>query len=306
MTPLVEFFQQMTDRILDVSEAPARLRVRSGQLIIERRSLADVSTPLAEVAVIVVSHPQVNYTQAVLSGLAESGGAFVACNSQHLPVGMFLPLNAHHAQTARFIAQAAASVPTKKRLWKAVVRAKIRAQAATLNTLFGSDNGLAALVGQVCSGDSTNVEAWAARRYWPRLFIDSNFRRNRDNEDQNLLLNYGYAVLRAIVARAICAAGLHPSLGIFHHNRSNAYCLADDLMEPFRSTVDLAVAEYMSEADDFLGVDSDAKRQIVGALTGRFLMGGELCTLFEVSARLAGSLADVFLGNRRDLELPDP
>jgi CRISPR-associated protein Cas1 len=149
------------------------------------------------------------------------------------------------------------------------------------------------------------VEARAARRYWPALFADLSFRRQRDNEDQNVLLNYGYAVLRAIVARAISAAGLHPSLGIHHHNRYDSFCLADDLMEPFRPTVDHAVVEYMNDHDEPYGLESAAKQQIISELTGRYLMGRELRTLFDVATRMAASLADIFLGEAEKLELPD-
>ena len=157
----------MINRIVDFSEGPARLRVRYSQLCVQRREDAEVSVPLADLAVVVVSHPQVTYTQAVLSGLAEAGGAFVACNRQHLPVGMLLPLAAHHAQVERFAAQARAPLPMRKRLWRQVVRAKIEAQAAVLEELHGTDHGLRALVPQVRSGDPKNVEARAARRYWP-------------------------------------------------------------------------------------------------------------------------------------------
>lgn len=295
----------MTDRILDFSDLPARLRVRHRQLVIERRDRAEMTVPLAELAVVVVAHPQVTYTQAVLSGLAEAGGTFVACNRQHLPVGMFLPLVGHHGQTRRFAAQAQVSLPTRKRLWRQIVRAKICAQAAMLDGLHGTDHGLRALVGRVQCGDPKNVEAQAARRYWPLVFADATFRRHPENEDQNLLLNYGYAVLRAIVARAVCAAGLHPSLGLHHHNRYDTYCLADDLMEPFRPTVDQAVAEYVSTHDAFDHVESAAKQHMIAELTGRYLLNGQQRTLFDVVARMACSLADVFLGKARELELPD-
>jgi len=295
----------MTDRILDFSENPARLNVRLRQLVVKRHEMPEVSMPLAELAVVIVSHPQVSYTQAVLAGLAEAGGAFVACNRRHLPVGMFLPLVAHHAQTQRFAAQARVALPVRKRLWRQLVQAKIKAQAQTLETLHGTDAGLRALVAGVRSGDPANVEARAARRYWPVLFADSDFRRHRENEDQNLLLNYGYAVLRAIVARAVCGAGLHPSLGIHHHNRYDAYCLADDLMEPFRPTVDRAVAQYVAENEEFSQIESAAKQQIIGRLTARYLIDGQQRTLFDVVARLACSLADVFLGTAEKLELPD-
>jgi CRISPR-associated protein Cas1 len=295
----------MTSRIVDFAEAPARLRVRLGQLLVERAEEPDASIPLSDLAVVVVSHPQVTYTQAVLSGLAEVGATFVACDPRHLPVGMLVPLVGHDTQVERFAAQARASRPLRKRLWKQIVRAKIQAQAAVLEDMHGTDHGLRALVAQVRSGDPANVEARAARRYWPRLFADLNFRRNPDNEDQNLLLNYGYAVLRAIVARAICACGLHPCLGIHHHNRYDAFCLADDLMEPFRPTVDHAVAEYVAAHDAVYGLEKAAKQAIVSQLTGRYLLDGEQRALFDTATRMASSLAQVFLGKADRLDLPE-
>jgi CRISPR-associated protein Cas1 len=295
----------MTNRILDFSEAPARLRVRVAQLIVQREHLPEVSMPLADLAVILVAHPQVTFTQAVLSGLAAAGGVFVTCDGSNLPVGMMLPLASHHTQAERFAAQAGAPLPVRKRLWRQIVRAKIKAQAALLVELRGMDFGIKALVALVQSGDPSNVEARAARRYWPAVFADLDFRRHRENEDQNLLLNYGYAVLRAIVARAICAAGLHPTLGIHHHNRYNAFCLADDLMEPFRPTVDRAVAEYVSTHDEPYKLEAAAKQNIIGELTSRYEVDGQQRTLFDAAARMASSLADVFLGNSEELELPD-
>jgi CRISP-associated protein Cas1 len=295
----------MINRILDFSESPARLRVRLAQLIIQREDRPEVSVPLADLAVVVVAHPQITFSQAVLAGLATAGGVFVTCNGQNLPVGMLLPLAAHGTQAERFAAQARAKVPVRKRLWQQIVRAKIMAQAALLTELRGTDFGLRALAARVHSGDPHNIEARAARRYWPRLFADAAFRRHRENEDQNILLNYGYAVLRAIVARAICAAGLHPSLGIHHHNRYNAFSLADDLMEPFRPTVDRSVAEYMSTRDEPYRLEAAAKQHIIGELTGRYIVDGRQRTLFDTAARMASSLADVFLGNTEELELPD-
>ena len=294
----------MTDRIVDISRSAARLSVRHKQLVIDQSPQPIVTMPLADLAVVVVSHPQVTYTQAVLACLAESGGAFVACNRQYLPVGLFLPLAAHFAQTERFLAQAAAPQPLRKRLWKQIIREKIRCQGEALRVLHGTDFGLLALVPQVRSGDTSNVEARAARRYWRQLFLEVEFRRNPDNQDQNLLLNYGYAILRAIVARAICAAGLHPSLGIHHHNRYNAFCLADDLMEPFRPVVDLAVVEYMRDHDEPYGVEASAKQHLIERLTGRYLVDGAQRSLFDTVSRMAASLADTFISGSGEMTLP--
>jgi CRISPR-associated protein Cas1 len=294
----------MNHRLLDLSSVPARLRIANEQLLIEPDGAPAASVPLCDIAVLIVAHPQVRYTQAVLAGLAATGGVMVACDRANLPVGMLVPLAAHFAQAERFAAQAAAALPLKKRLWRQLVQAKIRGQAETLRDLRGDDHGLAALVPLVRSGDPTNVEARASRRYWPLLIGDPEFRRGRDQPGANQALNYGYAVLRAIVARAICAAGLHPSLGLHHHNRYNAYCLADDLMEPFRPLVDRTVVEAIAQHGTSQ-LSPGVKRDVLLTLTGRLLVDGEQRTLFEALGRTASSLADVFLGKARRLVLPD-
>jgi len=295
----------MTERIIDISDQPARLHVNLERLMIERDGAEPEAIPLADVAVLVVSHPQVTYTHAVLSGLAAAGAAFITCDQRRMPVGMLLPLAGHSVQAERFALQAQAAEPTKKRLWQQVVRAKLSAQARLLSDLRGTDLGLAAMARRVRSGDPDNLEAQASARYWPALFPDPTFRRNVDGEDQNRLLNYGYAVLRAIVARAICASGLHPSLGIHHHNRYDAFCLADDLMEPFRPLVDRAVVRYTEARGPDAPLDRQAKAALLEALTGRLTLKGESRTPFDVAARAAASLAAVFEGTRKNIVLPD-
>jgi CRISPR-associated protein Cas1 len=295
----------MTDRILEISDEPARLSARGGLLVIARPGRDEVSLPFADLAVLVVSHPQVSYTQAVLAELVASGGAFVACDKRHLPVGMLLPLDAHYVQVERFAVQAQAPLPLRKRLWREIVRAKVRAQGSLLAELHGDDQGLVALAGQVRSGDPSNVEAQASRRYWPALFRDPAFRRNTEAEDQNRLLNYGYAVLRAIVARAIAAAGLHPSLGLHHHNRYNSFCLADDLMEPFRPTVDKAVWDLVQSGGRDLALDRQAKTALIQAVTGRLTVQGQSRTTFDAASIAASSLVAVIEKRAKRLVLPE-
>lgn len=295
----------MTDRVLDISEEPARLSIRYGQLVIDLDARPQTTVPLIDLAVLVVSHPQVSYTNAVLLELTAAGGAFVACDNRHQPAGMLLPLAGHFLQAQRFATQAAAPLPTRKRLWRQIVRAKIRAQGRLLKELRGIDRGIPMLEKRVKSGDPENVEAQASRRYWTALFNDENFRREREAEDQNRFLNYGYAVLRAIVARAICAAGLHPSLGLHHHNQYDIFCLADDLMEPFRPIVDGAVARLVDERGKDAAMNHDTKRAILESLTGRFRFEDEFRTLFDIISRTASSLAAVFMGERNDLLLPE-
>ncbi len=295
----------MFPRILDISDAPARLSVRVDQLVIGRGDDETCSIPLAETAVVVLAHPQVTLTQAVLAGLLRNGGVLVACDERRLPSGMMLPLAGNYVQAERMAAQARAKLPLRKRLWTQIVRQKIVNQASVLTELRQRDRGLVALIRQLRPGDPTNVEAQAARRYWNALFPGSDFHREREGDDQNRLLNYGYAVLRAIIARAISASGLHPSLGIHHRNRYNAFCLADDLIEPFRPAVDRVVARFVDLWGADVPLDATIRRSLLDALLDRWEVNGELRTLFDVAARLASSLADCYTSQRRELELPE-
>jgi CRISPR-associated protein Cas1 len=319
----------MTERILDLSERPAHLSVRNELLVIrfgpvaavyDRRTTGDAEVaateaaeaalpethtiPLAEIAVVIASHPQISYTHAVLAGLAAAGGMFVVCDPKHLPAAMLLPLVTHSTQTERFAAQAKLSLPTGKRLWQQIVQAKLRAQARLLEERTGKDWGLGALAGRVRSGDPDNLEGQAARMYWRALFEDESFRRDPEGEGVNSCLNYGYAVLRAAVARAICGTGLHPSLGIHHHNRYDAFCLADDLMEPFRPVVDCVVAKLRDARGNDIPLDKEAKRALLEALLGRFTADNESRTLFDWVSRTACSLSAVIEGSAEKLEIP--
>jgi len=320
----------MTDRILDLSERPAHLSVRNELLVIRFGSSAGVppaqpgatadiaaaeaagtaalpethTIPLADIAVVIASHPQISYTHAVLAGLAAAGGMFVVCDQKHLPAAMLLPLVTHSTQTERFAAQAKLSLPTGKRLWRQIAQAKIRAQARLLEERTGKDWGLGGLAGRVRSGDPENMEGQAARIYWRALFADEDFRRDPEGEGVNSCLNYGYAVLRAAVARAICGTGLHPSLGLHHHNRYDAFCLADDLMEPFRPVVDRVVARLRDARGSNIPLDKEAKRALLAALLDRFTAENESRTLFDWVSRMACSLAAVIAGDAEKLEIP--
>jgi CRISP-associated protein Cas1 len=296
---------RMTDRIIDISTDAARLHVRHEQLVIEIAERPEATVPLAELACLVVSNPRVSYSHTALAGLAAAGGAMVVCDEKHLPIGMMLPLAGHSVQAERFEAQAQAAEPKKKQIWKQLVTAKIGAQGRALQELRGKDLGLGEMARRVKSGDTENLEAQASRRYWPAIFNDEQFRRDRQKEDQNRQLNYGYAVLRAIVARAICGAGLHPSLGVFHHNRYDTFCLADDLMEPFRPLVDRAVVKIVEERGRECPMDKECKAALIGPIIGRYELEGEDRTLFDIAARTASSLAQVFMGKAERLVLPE-
>lgn len=286
----------MTDRLLDFSESPAFLSLDNGLLSIRIDNQVPQTVPLSELAAIVTSHRQVVFTQNLLAALGHAGVVLICCDEKHRPASMLLPLEGHHAQAERFAAQASASAPVKKRIWQALVRAKISMQAQTLLALHGQDFGIAPLARTVRSGDPSNVEATAAQRYWPKLFGDPAFRRSNDDEPRNALLNYGYAVLRAITARAVCACGLHPSLGVNHRNRYNPFCLADDLMEPFRPLVDFRVARMCAGESVSLKLDKVTKPLLLSAMTARYQYCGESRTLFDIVVRQARDLAAVFAG----------
>jgi len=299
----------MTDRILDIAGEPRRLCIRDRQLVLQGEDTdVDAPTvPLEDIAVVVVSQRRVTYTQAVLSGLAECGAVLVVCDERSLPAGMLIPFQGHSLAGQRLREQIAVSRPLQKRLWQQVVRAKVRMQASVLHVTYKDDAGLDALADRVRSGDPTNVEAQAARKYWPLLFRDATFRRDTDSGDSlNGLLNYGYSVLRAIAARAVVGAGLNVTLGLHHHNRSNAFCLADDLMEPFRPLVDREVVCMAGDFGPSMSVNRETKGRVLRPLLGRVCYEGERRTLFDVFVRLAAALAGIYAGERADelLRLP--
>lgn len=293
------------ERVLDFSEAKAYLSLRHEQLVIRADEQAELTVPLAEIAAVILTSPRITATQPALAGIMRHGGSVIVCDDAHQPAGMMLPLNANTTQTQRMFAQMRASVPTGKRLWKQIVQEKVRAQAASLVAAGRGDGGLPALVARVRSGDPSNIEAQAAQRYWPMLFDDPNFRRRREIEDQNRLLNYGYAILRAAVGRAICAAGLHPSIGIHHHGRNNPWCLADDLMEPYRPLVDGAVVELVGLYGSDCPLDGTSKPCLVSVLTNRIDSDGESRSVFDWVTRTSASLAQVFLGEADQLFYPN-
>lgn len=294
----------MQERIIDLSETPAALSVRYDQLVIKREE-GEFPTPLAELAVLIVANRAVNYTHSVLVGICENGGALLICNEKKMPAGMIIPYAGHFIQTSRLAAQIATKPATKKRIWQQIIKAKITAQAGLLKDVRGEDWGLERLAQQVTSGDSFNIEAMASRRYWSALFGDK-FRRLAGAEDSiNSMLNYGYAVLRSLVARAICASGLHPSIGIHHHNRYDQFCLADDMMEPFRPVVDKAVVNTIGFYGQTSGLDKGSKYLLLEEILKRkFEINGESRDIFDAVKFMASSLADVFAQKKKKIVLP--
>jgi CRISPR-associated protein Cas1 len=298
----------MSDRILEIAH-PARLSVKDAQLVIEREEFLPFITPVSGINTLLLAHPQVTLTQAVVSRLAEAGAMLVTIDHRYLPVAMTLPLQAHSLQTERLASQMSLKPVAQKRLWRQIVQAKIRAQGNLLKELHGSDERLIATAARVRSGDPENLEAQAARRYWGLIFGDPKFRRGADplesGPDQNRHLDYGYTVLRASVARAVCAAGLHPSIGLRHHNRYDPFCLAADLMEPFRPLIDRRVAHWIEHNDPKGPLDAVPKKWLIEAVTMRYWVNREQRVLSDILFRVAGSLAAVLAGSEEKLDLPD-
>jgi CRISPR-associated protein Cas1 len=273
--------------------------------------------PFADIAALVTSHPQISFTQAVLAELAAAGGMLIVSSEKHMPAAMLLPLSTHSTQTERFARQAAVSLPKRKRAWQQIVQAKLRAQARLLEELTSKDEGLGLMAEKVRSGDAGNLEDQAARIYWQALFGQSTpasqgevFRRDPEGEGINLHLNYGYAVARAIVARALCAAGLHPALGVHHHNRYHSFCLSDDLMEPFRPLADRVVARMRratlaSTPTSAIQLDQDSKKAILEGPLVRYTADGESRTFFDWVSRSASSLVALLEERNERLSFPE-
>jgi CRISPR-associated protein Cas1 len=255
---------------------------------------------------------QAVYTQAVFIELLEAGATVMVTGRDHLPLGLMLPLDAHHVQTERHRAQIEASLPARKQIWRALVAAKLGQQGRVLAHFTGSDAGLSAMAGRVRSGDPDNLEAQGAQRYWPRLF-GREFRRDRAAPGINALLNYGYAVFRAAIARAVVAAGLIPSIGVHHRNRGNPFCLADDLFEPYRPLVDWRVRLLAAESESLPEPsERTAKAALLSLFNESVLIGGRRVAILPAiglsAASLARALTDPAAGSAeagRILVLPD-
>ena len=295
----------MTKRIVEVATEGCYLKVRHKQLIIEREGEEVGSIPIEDMSALVIDHPQILITQAVLSELIKANVMVISSDEKHQPIGLFLPLDSHSTQTERFSAQLELGIPAKKNLWKQVVQGKVRGQARILHDVTGNDAGIGQLVKKVRSGDPDNIEAQAARRYWSRLFDSGRFKRDRFAEDQNRYLNYGYAVLRALVSRSLCAAGLHPSIGIHHKNRYNSYCLADDLMEPYRPLVDINVWQVAEDHGNDSEMDREIRLRLIEIIKREVQIDGEKLTFQGAVQKSAQSLARVMQGQEKRLSLPE-
>jgi CRISPR-associated protein Cas1 len=250
---------------------PAYLSLKNGQLVIEKPDLnqlgekdAKISRPIEDIGIVVLDHPQITITHGCMDALLENNAAIITCNKDHQPVGMMLPIDGHGTQSESFGIQIEASLPLKKQLWQQTIQAKILNQAAVLAERGIEIDNMLYWARSVRSGDPDNYEGRAAAYYWRYVFTPNlKFIRGRFEEPPNNLLNYGYAILRAIVARCLVCAGLLPTLGLHHHNKYNAYCLADDIMEPYRPYVDKIVLQIVDNGEDFTELSTSLKAQLL-------------------------------------------
>jgi CRISPR-associated protein Cas1 len=293
----------MVGRVVEIATDGRHLSIQRGFLVVAEQGAEVGRVPMDEVAAVVANAHGLTYTNNALIELSNRGVPIVLCGPNHMPAAIVWPVDAHHVQTGRMRDQIAASLPLKKRLWAQLVRAKILAQGAALAAVGAPSRGFYLLSRKVRSGDPDNVEAEAARRYWPLLFGKA-FHRDTDGEDTNAMLNYGYAVLRAGVARAVMAAGLHPGFGLMHSNRSNPMVLVDDLMEPFRPTVDREVFRLVGHG--ITKVDKESKAALARLMIIDLPTEIGLSPLMTCAERLAQSLARVYAHEVGTIDLPLP
>lgn len=299
---------------------PAYLSLRDAQLVIKLpevekaknltddfKKSAEITRPIEDIGVMVLDHKQITITSGVLEALLENNCAVITCDSHSLPVGLLLPLTGNSTQNERFRNQINASQPLRKQLWQQTVQSKIRNQAKVLELCSHTGTGcMLAWANDVRSGDPDNLEARAAVYYWKGLFGKINgFIRERDGVCPNNLLNYGYAILRAVVARSLVASGLLPTLGIHHHNRYNAYCLADDIMEPFRPYVDRLVYDIVEQYGDNIELSKDVKAELLSIPVLDVVISGKRSPLMVGVAQTTASLYKCFSGEIRKIAYPE-
>lgn len=285
--------------------SPYHVHTRYEQLIIQNKdSQEEHSVPIEDIGHIVFEHPHITFTQSVMQLLAENNTAVIFCDEKHHPSSMLFHLDTHYVQTERFKHQINASEPLKKQLWQQTIKQKIKNQAAVLFTIGGRSDALLYKSKQVTSGDRTNEEAKAAKIYWTQL-LGKDFRRERFGEPPNPALNYGYAILRAATARALSGSGLLSTLGIHHRNKYNSFCLADDIMEPYRPYVDQLVYEIYKNGMDCSDLGKSEKQELLKLLTLDVHIDQQTSPLMLGLAKTTASLAKCFEGSSKKIKYPE-
>ena len=296
----------MIKKIVEISKEPTCLSVKLGQLII-RQSNNTSQIPCEDIGILLLDHPAITYTQHVLTALMENNSTLIVCNDKHLPAGLFLPLEASQTQTQSYSFQIQAKTTLKKRLWQQIIKAKIDHQAYNVKDNHKASRALKRLSMMVKSGDPENIEARASKLYWKYYLADQKFTRDRFGPAPNNLLNYGYMVLRAAIARSLCSSGLLPSVGLHHHNKYNAFCLADDLIEPFRGFVESKVRSIWKSKDpaSIEKFDQTIKAMLLEVLYEEINLAGFKGPLTVALHRTTASLEKCYKGEQNHLLLPE-
>jgi CRISPR-associated protein Cas1 len=286
--------------------SPAYLKTENEQLVLTDTETGEwKAAPIEDIGIVILDHQQITVSQALISKLLSNNVAFITCDNTHHPTGMLLNLDGHTLQSQKFQAQVDASVPLKKQLWQQTVSSKLINQAAMLESIRVPAKNLRNWADEVKSGDAENQEAKAAAYYWKHIFPEFlEFRRERYGPPPNNLLNYGYAILRAVVARSLVSSGLLPTLGIFHKNQYNAYCLADDIMEPYRPFVDKVVVNIVRMNGKFLELTPSMKKDLLGVPAVDVTINAEKSPLMVAVQKTTASLAKCFEGKQRKILYP--
>jgi len=291
----------MGHRVIEISESGIFVSRYRGFMLVSLENEERGRVPIEDISVLIVSGTGCGLSSNLLQVLLENNTPVIICGKNYLPAGMLMPISAHHQHAKRLKIQIETSGPLKKRLWQLIVKQKILNQGTILQHFLGKDGGLLALAKRVGSGDSQNLEAQAAKRYWPKIF-GAKFVRNPNLGGINSLLNYGYAVLRAGTARSVCAAGLHPALGIHHSNQYNPFSLADDLMEPVRPLVDYVV--YKLWKSGLVELNPEVKKKLAGILEMDLNSRMGASSLQNCLLRMGQTLASSLENGKEDLDIP--
>ena len=298
---------------------PVYLSLKNAQLVIKLpevvkndtlpesfKRTSEVTKPIEDIGVVVLDHKQITITSGALEALLENNCAIITCDSKSMPIGLMLPLYGNTTQNERFRQQLDASLPLMKQLWQQTIKAKIENQAVVLKEYSDVETKcMNVWAPDVKSGDSNNLEARAAAYYWKNLFQIEGFTRDRDGIPPNNLLNYGYAILRAVVARGLVVSGLLPTVGIHHHNRYNAYCLADDVMEPYRPYVDRLVCGMIKQGVDYTELTKELKAQLLTIPVLETHIAGKRSPLMVAVGQTTASLYKCFSGELRKISYPE-
>jgi len=303
----------MIKRIIEISQARTRLSIRLGQLIVNSEGNGETLIPCEDIGILLVEHPGTTYTHSVFTELLKYGAAVVLCGQNHHPAGLLLPLEGNTVQTEIFRRQIDAKEPLKKQLWKQIIQERITHQARIVGPDSSIYKDLLTLRKRVRSGDPENIEAQATKKFWSVYLPDLLFHRDTEGRPPNNLLNYGYIVMRAAVARALVSAGLHPSIGIHHRSKYNAFCLADDCLEAFRGFVEAKVREicltsgvpFDSAQGRPLELSKDIKERLLEVLYQEVTIAGIAGPLMVGLHRTAASLARCFAGEQKQIDLPE-